>query len=180
MQERVDKAEHELENANNIYQQNIDVLKTSESEANREVKALTESLSIKTREYEQFERAVKDKQLIIDNLTSRLPEQDIIDNQLNEMKQKLNENETMINQQKNEINELKQQMLSQEQSHKLELQKAEIEKQNAVLEVKSKQQDKIDGYNSKIDKLHDEIQSLQNEYNKSISELQDKMQKAKK
>ena len=180
LQERADKTEHELENANNIYQQNIDVLKTSESEANREVKALTESLSIKTREYEQSERAVKDKQLIIDNLTSRLPEQDIIENQLNEMKQKLNENETMINQQKNEINELKQQLLSQEQSHELELQKAEIEKQNAVLEVKSNQQDKIDGYNSKIDKLHDEIQSLQNEYNKSISELQDKMQKAKK
>ncbi len=180
LQERVDKAEHELENANNIYQQNIDVLKTSESEANREVKALTESLSIKTREYEQAERAVQDKQLIIDNLTSRLPEQDIIEKQLDEMKQKLKENETMLSQQQNEITELKQQLLSQEQSHQIELQKAEIDKQNAVLEVKSKQQDKIDEYNSKIDKLHDEIQSLQSEYNKSISEIQDKMPKAKK
>ena len=180
LQERAEKTEHELENANNIYQQNIDVIKTSESEANRKVKTLTESLSIKTREYEQAERAVQDKQLIIDNLTSRLPEQGIIEKQLDEMKQKLKENETMLSQQQNEITELKQQLLSQQQSHSLELQKAEIDKQNAVLEVKSKQQDKIDEYNSKIDKLHNEIQSLQNEYNKSISELQDKMPKAKK
>ena len=180
LQERADKTEHELENANNIYQQNIDILKTSELEANRAVKTLTESLSIKIRECEQAERVVQDKQLIIDNLTSRLPEQDVIEKQLEEMKQRLNENEKIINQQKNEINELKQQQQSQEQSHKLELQKAEIEKQNAILEVKSKQQEKIDKYNSKIDKLHDEIQSLQNEYNKSISELQDKMQKTKK
>ena len=179
LQERVDKAEHELENANNIYQQNIDVLKTSESKANREVKALTENLSIKVREYEQAERAVQDKQLIIDNLTSRLPEQDIIEKQLDEMKEKLKENETMLSQQKNEITKLQQQLLSQEQSHQIELQKAEIDKQNEILEVKSKQQDKLDKYNIKIEQLHGEIQSLQNEYNKLISKRQSNVVKSK-
>lgn len=176
LQERANAADNELENAKNVYQQNIDLLKASENEANKELKLLNQSLATKIRECDQAERTVHDKQLIIDNLTSRLPDQAEVDKQVELMKQQIIENSTTINQQNNVINELKQQLQSQEQSHKLALQQIEIEKQNAILEVKNKQQDKIDAYNAKIDKFHDEIQMLQNEYNKSITELQNKMQ----
>lgn len=179
LQERAECAESLLERTKIECQDNVQNVTEELSELQIVLSETQKSLSEERKTCEQNEKSLSDKQTIIENLMLRLPEQDKINKQINDLQNKIQVEENSNIMKDKKIDELQSEIRSkglevselkltiknlnerQEYQKSLSEQQLKIEKQQLELQIKSEYQAKIDNYNAKMEKMQDRIDSLQ-------------------
>lgn len=174
LQERAQVAEENLNSAADDFNSQIIELKSQVHDLMQENQKLSVQADSSESSLLSARQTIQDKQMIIDNLSSRLPDQSITDQQISNYKKEIEELESAVKNKNNEISDL--QIKINDMSKQCELAEKShlVEVKNAVLDTKTDYQDKISAYVEKCDQqretiynLHEEILKLQSELDKS-------------
>lgn len=165
LQERAECAENSLKTISEDCQNKIDEISELNTLLKNKNAELHESIDTVNQALIKAEHTITDKQMIIDSLTAKLPEQEELEKKINLLNSKINELSKQNKNQTTIISDLNKQIADNEEKHEFILQKlksqSEIDIKQAVLNEKEKNQEKTEKLNKKIMDLQEKIYTLQ-------------------
>lgn len=169
LQERSEQAENSLKNISEDCQNKLDEISALNTSLEDENTELHKNIDTVNQALIKAEHTITDKQMIIDSLTAKLPEQEELEKKINLLNSKIDELSEQNKNQTTIISDLNKQIADNEEKHEFILQKlksqSEIDIKQAVLNEKEKSQEKTEKLNKKIMDLQEKIYALQTQIN---------------
>jgi chromosome segregation ATPase len=169
LQERSEQAENSLKTISEDCQNKLDEISTLNTSLENENAELHKNIDIVNQALIKAEHTITDKQMIIDSLTAKLPEQEELEKFINLLNSKIDELSEQNKNQTTIISDLNQQITDNQEKHNFMIQKLksqhEIDIKQAVLNEKEKNQEKSETLNKKILELQETIFTLRTQIN---------------
>ena len=169
----------EYEKRNDELMQSVELLSDENEELKNKIQVCNESIEDKN-------KSLADKQIIIENLTARLPEQSVTEQKINslelekrELEDELKQKDELISSLQKKFSDVEKQLADEKKKYEYEIkvieQQSEIELKQKLLTEKEKNQKKYEDLSEKFFQLQQELNILQKENFKLKSSLNEKI-----